>query len=36
LNDATPAEVLRAIMEQHTIKQSNFPEIGSRGVVSSG
>lgn len=34
LSNATPAEVLRAIMEQHNIKQSDFPEIGSQGVVS--
>jgi hypothetical protein len=33
---ATPAEELRTIMEQHNIKQSNFPVIGSQGVVSSG
>ena len=34
LPEATPAEVLRAIMDQHGIKQSELPEIGSQGVVS--
>jgi len=34
LDDPTPADVLRAIMKQHNIKQSDLPEIGSQGVVS--
>jgi HTH-type transcriptional regulator / antitoxin HigA len=34
LPDASPVEVLRAIMGQHGIKQSELPEIGSQGVVS--
>ncbi len=34
LPDATPAEVLRLLMEQHGIKQGDLPEIGSQGVVS--
>ncbi|MEW6343495.1 MAG: helix-turn-helix domain-containing protein [Paraburkholderia sp.] len=34
LPDASPAEVLRAIMDEHGIKQSDLPEIGSQGVVS--
>jgi HTH-type transcriptional regulator / antitoxin HigA len=34
LPNASPADVLRAIMDQHGIKQSELPEIGSQGVVS--
>jgi HTH-type transcriptional regulator / antitoxin HigA len=34
LSDASPADVLRELMSQHDIKQSDFPEIGSQGVVS--
>jgi HTH-type transcriptional regulator / antitoxin HigA len=34
LPDATPVEVLRFLMEQHQLKQSDLPEIGSQGVVS--
>jgi HTH-type transcriptional regulator/antitoxin HigA len=34
LEDASPAQVLRALMEQHDIRQSELPEIGSQGVVS--
>ncbi|MGF6648786.1 MULTISPECIES: helix-turn-helix domain-containing protein [Paraburkholderia] len=34
LPDAMPAEVLRALMDQHGIRQSELPEIGSQGVVS--
>jgi len=29
LEDATPAKVLRTIMEQHSVRQSDLPEIGS-------
>jgi len=32
--DATPIEVLRFLMEQHQLTQSDLPEIGSQGVVS--
>jgi HTH-type transcriptional regulator / antitoxin HigA len=31
---ATPADVLRLLMDQHGITQSGLPEIGSQGVVS--
>lgn len=31
---AKPAEVLRFLMQQHGLKQSDLPEIGSQGVVS--
>jgi HTH-type transcriptional regulator / antitoxin HigA len=34
LPDAAPAEVLRCLMQQHEIRQSDLPEIGSQGVVS--
>lgn len=30
----TPQEVLRFLMEEHGLNQSNLPEIGSQGVVS--
>jgi HTH-type transcriptional regulator/antitoxin HigA len=30
----TPADVLRLLMEQHGLVQSDLPEIGSQGVVS--
>jgi HTH-type transcriptional regulator / antitoxin HigA len=32
--DASPVEVLRFLMEEHDLKQSDLPEIGSQGVVS--
>lgn len=32
--DAPPGEVLRELMNQHRLKQSDLPEIGSQGVVS--
>ena len=31
---ATPASVLRFLMEQHGLSQADLPEIGSQGVVS--
>jgi HTH-type transcriptional regulator / antitoxin HigA len=31
---ATPVEVLQFLMEQHQLKQSDLPEIGTQGVVS--
>jgi len=32
--DASPQEVLALLMEEHQLKQSDLPEIGSQGVVS--
>ena len=32
--DASPAAVLRFLMDQHDLRQSDLPEIGSQGVVS--
>ncbi len=32
--DATGAEVLRFLMEEHGLTQSELPEVGSQGVVS--
>ncbi|MBF0371114.1 MAG: hypothetical protein HQL52_16815 [Magnetococcales bacterium] len=32
--DAPSQEVLRLLMEQHDLHQSDLPEIGSQGVVS--
>jgi HTH-type transcriptional regulator/antitoxin HigA len=34
LPDATGVEALRFLMEQHDLRQSDLPEIGSQGVVS--
>jgi HTH-type transcriptional regulator/antitoxin HigA len=34
IKDATPVEVLKFLMEEHHLTQSDFPEIGSQGVVS--
>lgn len=34
LPDATGIEALRFMMEQHGLRQSDLPEIGSQGVVS--
>jgi HTH-type transcriptional regulator/antitoxin HigA len=34
LPDASPAAVLRFLMDQHGLRQSDLPEIGSQGVVS--
>jgi HTH-type transcriptional regulator/antitoxin HigA len=34
LPDASPSEVLRELMNQRQLKQSDIPEIGSQGVVS--
>ena len=31
---ATPAQVLRLLMDEHGLKQSDLPEVGSQGVVS--
>jgi len=31
---ASPAQVLRFLMDQHGLKQSDVPEVGSQGVVS--
>ena len=32
--DATPQDVLLSLMQEHQLKQSDLPEIGSQGVVS--
>lgn len=32
--EAPPEEVLRALMEEHGLRQSELPEIGSQGVIS--
>jgi HTH-type transcriptional regulator/antitoxin HigA len=32
--EATGADVLRFLMEEHGLTQSNLPEVGSQGVVS--
>jgi HTH-type transcriptional regulator/antitoxin HigA len=32
--EAAPADVLRFLMEQHNLRQSDLKEIGSQGVVS--
>jgi HTH-type transcriptional regulator / antitoxin HigA len=32
--DCSGPEILRSLMEEHRLKQSDFPEIGSQGVVS--
>ena len=32
--EATGAEVLKSLMEEHGLRQSDLPEIGSQGVVS--
>jgi len=34
LPSASPSEMLRFFMEQHGLKQSDLPEVGSQGVVS--
>ena len=31
---STPATVLASLMEQHGLRQSELPEVGSQGVVS--
>ncbi len=32
--EATPSDVLRLLMDQHDLVQSDLPEVGSQGVVS--
>jgi len=34
LSGGKPAEVLRFLMQEHGLRQSDLPEIGSQGVVS--
>ncbi len=34
MSEASGVEVLKYLMEEHNIKQSELPEIGSQGVVS--
>jgi len=33
-SDSPASEIVRALMEEHALKQSDLPEIGSQGVVS--
>lgn len=33
--DATPAEVIAFLMEQHSLRQADLPEIGAQSVVSA-
>ncbi len=33
-DSSTPATVLASLMEQHELRQSELPEVGSQGVVS--
>lgn len=35
LNLATPVDVLRHLMEEHNLRQSDLPEIGPQSVVSA-
>jgi HTH-type transcriptional regulator/antitoxin HigA len=32
--EASPSDALKTLMEEHDLKQSDLPEIGSQGVVS--
>ena len=32
--EGSPSDALKTLMEEHDLKQSDFPEIGSQGVVS--
>jgi HTH-type transcriptional regulator / antitoxin HigA len=32
--EGSPSDALKALMEEHNLKQSDFPEIGSQGVIS--
>jgi HTH-type transcriptional regulator/antitoxin HigA len=32
--EGSPVEALRYLMDEHNLKQSDLPEIGSQGVVS--
>ncbi len=34
LSDSSASEILRALMDEHGLTQSDLPEIGSQGVVS--
>ena len=34
INDSSPVEVLKYFMQEHELRQSDLPEIGSQGVVS--
>lgn len=34
IEDAAPRDVLRYLMEEHELTQSDLPEVGSQGVVS--
>jgi HTH-type transcriptional regulator/antitoxin HigA len=32
--EGNPSDTLKTLMEEHNLKQSNLPEIGSQGVIS--
>ena len=32
--EGSPRDALNTLMEEHDLKQSDFPEIGSQGVIS--
>jgi HTH-type transcriptional regulator/antitoxin HigA len=32
--DGSPSDAFKTLMEEHDLKQSDFPEIGSQGVIS--
>jgi HTH-type transcriptional regulator/antitoxin HigA len=32
--DGSPCDALKTLMEEHDLKQSDLPEIGSQGVIS--
>ncbi|HFE37353.1 MAG TPA: helix-turn-helix domain-containing protein [Gammaproteobacteria bacterium] len=34
IKEASPIDALKYLMQEHNLKQSDLPEIGSRGVVS--
>ncbi len=34
INKCSTAEILQSLMEEHSLRQSDLPEIGSQGVVS--
>jgi HTH-type transcriptional regulator/antitoxin HigA len=34
VTEGSPSDVLKYLMEEHDLKQSDLPEIGSQGVIS--
>ena len=34
IDEGSPSDVLKYLMEEHDLKQSDLPEIGSQGVIS--